>query len=55
MAVVDAITPQPDPPRPPGVGPPDVAKRVYRCLPVTPQTDDVEHKLRTVEIGYDPR
>jgi len=55
MAVVDAIAPQPDPPRPPGIGPPDVAKRVYRCLPVTPQTDDVEHKLRTVEIGYDPR
>jgi peptidyl-prolyl cis-trans isomerase B (cyclophilin B) len=55
MAVVDAIAPQPDPPRPPGIGPPDVTKRVYRCLPVTPQTDDVERKLRTVEIGYDAR
>lgn len=55
MAVVDAIAPQPDPPRPPGIGPPDVAKRVYRCLPVTPQTDDVEQKLRTAEIGYDAR
>ena len=55
MAVVDAIAPQPDPPRPPGIGPPDIAKRVYRCLPVTPQTDDVEQKLRTVEIGYDAR
>ena len=55
MAVVNAIAPQPDPPRPPGIGLPDVAKRVYRCLPVTPQTDDVERKLRTVEIGYDAR
>ncbi len=54
MAVVDAITPQPDN-RPPGLGPPDIAKKVYRCVPVTPQTDDVEQKLRTVEIGYDAR
>lgn len=52
MAVVDNISDQPDPPRPPGIGPPDEAKRVYRCVPVTPQTDDVEQKLRTVEIGY---
>ena len=55
LAVVDNISQQPDPPRPPGVGPPDVAKRVYRCEPVTPQTDEVEQKLRTVEIGYDAR
>lgn len=55
MAVVDAIAPQPDLPRPPGVGPPDVAKKVYRCQPVIPQTDEVERKLRTVEIGYDAR
>lgn len=47
MAVVDAIAPQP------GNASPDVAKRVYRCQPVTPQTDDVETKLRSVEIGYD--
>ncbi len=52
MAVVDSISDQPDPPRPAGIGPPDVAKKVYRCVPVTPQTDDVEQKLRTVEIGY---
>jgi cyclophilin family peptidyl-prolyl cis-trans isomerase len=52
MAVVDAIAPQPDPPRPPGLGPPDVAKRVYRCEPVTAQTDEFERKLRSVEIGY---
>jgi peptidyl-prolyl cis-trans isomerase B (cyclophilin B) len=52
MAVVDDISDQPDPPRPPGIGPPDEAKQVYRCVPVTPQTDDVEQKLRTVEIGY---
>ena len=55
MSVVDNITDQPDPPRPPGIGPPDVAKRVYRCEPVTPQTDEVEHELRTAEIGYDAR
>jgi peptidyl-prolyl cis-trans isomerase B (cyclophilin B) len=49
MAVVDAITPQPGP------GKADVAKLVYRCQPITPQTDDIEHKLRTAEIGYDAR
>ena len=50
MAVVDAIAPQPN-----GNEPVDIAKQVYRCQPVTPQTDDVESKLRTVEIGYDAR
>jgi peptidyl-prolyl cis-trans isomerase B (cyclophilin B) len=55
MAVVDAIAPQPDAPRPPGIGPPDVAKKVYRCQPVTAQTADVEQELRTAEIGYDAR
>jgi peptidyl-prolyl cis-trans isomerase B (cyclophilin B) len=55
LAVVDAMADQPDAPRPPGIGPPDVAQRVYRCSPVTQQTDDVEQKLRTVEMGYDPR
>jgi peptidyl-prolyl cis-trans isomerase B (cyclophilin B) len=49
MAVVDAITPKPGP------GRTDVAKLVYRCEPVTPQTDEVEQKLRTAEIGYDAR
>lgn len=55
MSVVDNIADQPDPPRPAAIGPPDVAKRVYRCEPVTPQTDEVEHELRTAEIGYDAR
>ncbi len=55
IAVLNAIAEQPDAPRPSGIGPPDIAKRVYRCLPVTQQTDDVEQKLRTVEIGYDAR
>ena len=55
MAVVDNMSDQPDPPRPAGLGPPDTAKRVYRCEPVTPQTDEVERKLRTAEIGYDAR
>lgn len=50
MAVVDAIAPQPN-----GSVPADVAKQVYRCQPVTPQTDDVESKLRTAEVGYDAR
>jgi len=50
MAVVDAIAPQPN-----GNEPVDIAKQVYRCQPVTPQTDDVESKLRTAEIGYDAR
>lgn len=50
MAVVDAIAPQPN-----ASEPADVAKQVYRCQPVTPQTDDVEAKLRTVEVGYDAR
>lgn len=33
----------------------DVALKVYRCAPVTAQTDDVERRLRTDEIGYDPQ
>ena len=33
----------------------DLVIRMYRCEPVTPQTADVETKLRTVEIGYSPR
>ena len=33
----------------------DQVVRMYRCEPVTPQTPDVEEKLRTVEIGYSPR
>lgn len=49
MAVVDAISPQPSSAQA------DVAKSVYRCVPVTAQTDDVETKLRTAEIGYDAR
>ncbi len=35
--------------------PADVVSKMYRCEPVTPQTADVEQKLRTVEIGYNPR
>ncbi len=55
MAVVDAIAPQPDAPRPAGIGPPDVAKKLYRCQPVSAQTAQVEEELRTAEIGYDAR
>jgi hypothetical protein len=55
MAVVDAILPQPDAPRPSGIGPPDVAKKLYRCQPVSSQTAQVEEELRTAEIGYDAR
>ncbi|MBC5805514.1 MAG: hypothetical protein DLM53_11180 [Candidatus Eremiobacter antarcticus] len=33
----------------------DVAKRVYRCHPVSVQSADVEEKLRTAEIGYQPQ
>jgi len=35
--------------------PSDLVARMYRCQPVTPQTEDIETKLRTVEIGYNPR
>ena len=35
--------------------PTDIVARMYRCEPVTPQTADIELKLRTVEIGYNPR
>ena len=35
--------------------PSDIVARMYRCQPVTPQTDEIEMKLRTVEIGYNPR
>jgi peptidyl-prolyl cis-trans isomerase B (cyclophilin B) len=49
LAVVDAIAPQPSSEAV------DVAKVVYRCQPVTSQSDDVEAKLRAAEIGYDPR
>ncbi|MBV8282039.1 MAG: peptidylprolyl isomerase, partial [Candidatus Eremiobacteraeota bacterium] len=35
--------------------PPDLVTRMYRCEPVTPQTADVEQKLRTTEVGYNPR
>jgi peptidyl-prolyl cis-trans isomerase B (cyclophilin B) len=35
--------------------PSDLVARMYRCQPVTPQTDEIELKLRTVEIGYNPR
>jgi peptidyl-prolyl cis-trans isomerase B (cyclophilin B) len=33
----------------------DTALKVYRCVPVTTQSDDVERRLRTDEIGYDPQ
>jgi peptidyl-prolyl cis-trans isomerase B (cyclophilin B) len=35
--------------------PSDIVARMYRCQPVTPQTEEIETKLRTVEIGYNPR
>ena len=33
----------------------DIALKVYRCEPVTSQTDEVEQRIRTDEIGYDPQ
>lgn len=33
----------------------DIALKVYRCVPVTAQTADVERRIRTDEIGYDPQ
>jgi peptidyl-prolyl cis-trans isomerase B (cyclophilin B) len=33
----------------------DIALKVYRCAPVTAQTDDVERRIRSDEIGYDPQ
>jgi peptidyl-prolyl cis-trans isomerase B (cyclophilin B) len=33
----------------------DIALKVYRCAPVTAQTDDVERRIRNDEIGYDPQ
>jgi peptidyl-prolyl cis-trans isomerase B (cyclophilin B) len=33
----------------------DVALKVYRCAPVSAQTDDVERRLRNDEIGYNPQ
>jgi peptidyl-prolyl cis-trans isomerase B (cyclophilin B) len=33
----------------------DTALSVYRCEPVTLQTDDVERRLRIDEIGYNPQ
>jgi cyclophilin family peptidyl-prolyl cis-trans isomerase len=35
--------------------PADMVTRMYRCEPVTPQTPEIELKLRTVEAGYNPR
>jgi peptidyl-prolyl cis-trans isomerase B (cyclophilin B) len=35
--------------------PSDIVARMYRCQPVTPQSAEIEMKLRTVEIGYNPR
>jgi peptidyl-prolyl cis-trans isomerase B (cyclophilin B) len=32
----------------------DVALKVYRCVPVTVQSAEVERRIRTDEIGYDP-
>ena len=34
---------------------PDMVSRMYRCEPVTPQTPEIEHELRTVEVRYNPR
>lgn len=55
MAVVDAIAPHNVPPQPGDATVPDVSRRVYRCKPVIAQTDEVETKLRSSEIGYDAR
>lgn len=52
LAVVDAIR-EHDPARRDDLS--DIAISVYRCVPVTAQTDDIERRLRTDEIGYDPQ
>ncbi len=51
LAVVDAIR-EHDPAAHDNLS--DVAISVYRCQPVTVQTDDVERRLRNDEIGYNP-
>src|SRR5579864_1263658 len=50
MAVVDAITPH----QASDTTAADIARRVYRCKPVISQSAEIEQKLRTSEIGYNP-
>jgi len=52
LAVVDAIR-EHDPNVQDNLS--DIAVSVYRCEPVTLQTDDVERRLRNDEIGYNPQ
>jgi peptidyl-prolyl cis-trans isomerase B (cyclophilin B) len=52
LAVVDAIR-EHDPNNHDRLA--DIALKVYRCVPVTAQTVDVERRIRTDEIGYDPQ
>ena len=52
MAVVDAIRAHSAETPADRQKPADIVERMYRCEPVTPQTDDVEQLLRTKEVGY---
>ncbi|HYK52862.1 MAG TPA: peptidylprolyl isomerase [Candidatus Eremiobacteraceae bacterium] len=52
MAVVDAIRVHDAESAADRAKPADIVKRMFRCQPVTPQTPDIEHLLRTGEIGY---
>lgn len=52
MAVVDAIREHDAQSAADRAKPADIVKKMYRCEPVTPQTDDIERLLRTKEIGY---
>ena len=55
MAVVDAIRVHDAESAADRAKPSDIVKRMYRCEPVIAQTPEVEHLLRTKEIGYDAR
>ena len=52
MAVVDAIRVHDAESAADRAKPADIVKRMFRCAPVIPQTADLEHLLRTKEIGY---
>lgn len=52
MAVVDAIRVHDAESAADRAKPADIVRRMFRCEPVTPQTDDIEKLLRTKEIGY---
>jgi peptidyl-prolyl cis-trans isomerase B (cyclophilin B) len=53
MAVVDAIRVHDAESQADRAKPADLVLKMYRCQPVIAQTADIEHLLRTKEIGYD--